>query len=110
MTGTGHGLAVAEGLVFAAHWSVQRGHLNSADAELLGRILKKTNVPLMPAGVKRTIWNASDLEKLITADKKTDGAAMIDFIFIRRFGDVFIEKVAVTDVVAEAHRQGWVRP
>ena len=84
-----HGEAVAIGMVLAFDLSVQLGHCEAVDADLVRRHLAAIGLPTNPAHALGNIWSADALIGHMAKDKKVaDGK--LTFILARAIGDAFI--------------------
>jgi 3-dehydroquinate synthase len=81
-----HGEAVAAGLVMAARWSQQEGHLTSSDTDTLINLLQAFSLP--------TECPAVPVDKLLShmARDKKNVAGRIHLILLRRFGEAYTER------------------
>ena len=101
-----HGIAVGCGLRFTVEWSRHLGDLDEADAgrvvAVLDRFPEFSDLPADPE------LGRDELERLLEADKKSQGPGTVQFVFLTAIGSVDRRNVAVSDIVDEAARQGWL--
>ena len=99
--GLPHEEAVLYGLRFALEWSRRCFKLPSS-------FLKEMSVLLSGAGDLPTLLRKiplRTLQRLLKQDKKRRGEGVMDFIFIKGPGRVFVERVWIQDIVSEVCRQ-----
>ncbi|MDZ4660981.1 MAG: hypothetical protein SGJ18_05105 [Pseudomonadota bacterium] len=102
-----HGVAVAQGLIFACEWSRRLGYLTDAD-------FKKINSRwFRPFGIKK--MKARRISKGVFAshiarDKKRTADNKIEFVFIKGIGKPLLKKMTIKACCDEAIRQGLVGP
>lgn len=103
-SGLSHGAAVAQGVFFALEFSLRQGLLNERAYERAMSLMGGLGlVPSLPRGL-----SASVVERLLLADKKRASTGRVTFIFLRAIGRCERREIAVSDVVREARRQGWI--
>lgn len=102
-----HGLAVAQGMYFALHFSHQRGLLAPPDLAHLcewlqlrfGLVDRRAELQPMPQPL---------FMELLTQDKKRSAETRVRFIFVRDIGRIEISDVELSELLGEAIRQGYV--
>ena len=92
-----HGLAVLRGLLFSLNWSYHKGFLNKKNFEEM-----KGLIPLKEI-TKKIPFNL--FKRYLRQDKKHKAGFKIDFIFIKKPGEVFGQPVLEKDLIQEAKRQ-----
>lgn len=100
LCGYSHGESVGHGLEFALEWSAQKYKFRDAVwfSQALNRIqIQKTKAIRLPS---------KKIQSALLQDKKRSSKNMVNFIFIRKPGEVVIEAVSVQDILREARRQG----
>lgn len=90
-----HGTAVRLGLAFSLEWGARRG----LKAKAPDQFLLPNNVLV---AALRKIKNP---EMVLSNDKKISDNNTIQFIFVKKPGQVFVEKVTMKELVKEWHRQ-----
>ncbi len=107
--GIPHGLAVAEGLIFCAQWSVHQGYWRGAEAEELVNLLVEKLQTKLPKDFARSYrsMRRSKLKKLIVEDKKLTDSRHLNFVFLEGIGAPFRKVVTVESLLTETQRQGW---
>ena len=91
VTGLPHGKSIGIGLEFAARFSVYRGLLSQKDYTSIVNLLKKFNLPVSTAFKKELV-----LEALLRDKKKN--AESIDFILMRKIGDVEVQNISISEI------------
>jgi 3-dehydroquinate synthase len=91
VTGLSHGKSVGIGLEFAARFSVYRGLLSQTDYRRIVNLLKKFHLPVSTAFKKELV-----LEALLRDKKKN--AESIDFILMRKIGDVEVQNISISEI------------
>lgn len=91
VTGLPHGKSIAIGLEFAARFSVYRELLSQKDYTRIVNLLKKFNLPVSTAFKKELV-----LEALLRDKKKN--AESIDFILMRKIGDVEVHNISISEI------------
>ena len=102
-----HGLAVAQGLHFALHFSWKKGILGASDLQQMIDMLttrygltdRKHELPLIPQ---------AQFVQLLTQDKKRASQSSVRFVLVRGRGDVITTEVTLSELVAEAARQQYI--
>ena len=102
-----HGLAVAQGLHFALHFSMKRGVLGASDLQQLLDLLtsryglfdRRRELPPIPQ---------AQFVQLLTQDKKRASESSLRFVLVRGLGDVITTEVTIAELVAEAARQEYI--
>lgn len=85
--GQNHGIAIGYGLRFSLEWSRQRGYLKQQ--------IILPNLPTL-GELKKTMASLNQIEEFLRQDKKNDSLGL-NFVFIREPGQVFTEKVGISD-------------
>jgi 3-dehydroquinate synthase len=91
-----HGEGVAIGMSLAFDLSVQLGHCNADDADLVRRHLAAIGLPTTPAHALGNVWSAETLIAHMGKDKKVVDGTMT-FILARAIGDAFISQDVTHD-------------
>lgn len=102
-----HGLAVAQGLHFALHFSWKKGLLHTSDLQQILTMLtsrygltdRKRELPLIPE---------AQFVQLLSQDKKRASQSSVRFVLVRGLGDVITAEVTIAELVAEAARQQYI--
>lgn len=103
--GLAHGIAVNMGLVFALRWSLHRDYLSENHYRqllkhpLIGKL--KFSIQYFPENQKQV----KKYENLFLADKKRETQQRVQFIFIKKPGEVFREPILAKDLLQELQRQ-----
>ena len=95
-----HGQAVLEGLLFSLEWSFYKKIISQKcflEIKSLIPRFKKKKIPLV------------QFKKLLHQDKKYKQRSSIDFIFIKKPGDVISRTVSEQEFLKEARRQGFIK-
>lgn len=90
LNNTPHGVAVMQGMILAAKWSVMKGYLAGSEYLELKYITDYLKVPAITSFPKGFI-------ELVQGDKKRSGS-IISFVFLQTIGQVKIEKVTVEEI------------
>ncbi len=98
-----HGQAVLLGLMFSARYSFQLGYLKKAEFIKICQIL--FSVPLKLKYNKVLKIPDQKIHKLLLQDKKKSAQNQVNFIFIHKIGNVFIQPVLISDLMSEVQRQ-----
>lgn len=98
-----HGQSVLLGLLFAVRYSFHLGYLNKKEFIKICQIL--FSVPLKIS--YNQVLKIPDLKirKLLLQDKKRSTMTEVNFIFVHKMGNVFIQPVLISDLMAEVQRQ-----
>lgn len=99
-----HGEAVKLGLLFSARWSFHRGYLKDNDFLRISNLIHHFEAGKSLNQLLAQII-LSDVEKLLSKDKKSTAAGKVDFIFIKKIGKVQRESVRLSDILKEIQRQ-----
>jgi 3-dehydroquinate synthase len=91
-----HGEGVAIGMALAFDLSVQLGHCDAVDADLVRRHLAAIGLPTTPAHALGNIWSAEALIAHMAKDKKVADGKMT-FILARAIGDAFTSQAVTRD-------------
>lgn len=101
--GISHGQAIYYGLLFTLRFSLHRQYIDWADFNIIIDVLFKTTYPMSyQNALKMTDKQISHLLKL---DKKNLTQTDLDFIFIKKAGQVFRQKISFSDLMNEVKRQ-----
>lgn len=99
-----HGIAVLQGIVFSARWSLYRGLMKPAEYEkLMGNLEKITGFKNSDMVLKKI--STPIVKKLLKKDKKITSREKIDFVFIKKIGNCVRESVEIDDIILEYQRQ-----
>lgn len=107
--GLAHGLAVAQGLIFALQWSEHQGYMKGANANELIDLLAgklKLSRPKEFAKLNRAM-SRNKLARYISEDKKLTDTRHMNFIFLENVGQPFRKAVTLESFLTETQRQGW---
>lgn len=102
-----HGEAVLQGLFFALEWSRERGDMKPDVAANIFQTLERLGLKSLLRSSDYKAFQAEIAYEFVLKDKKINAGEQVDFIFVKQDGDVFVQKVSVSDVIKEALRQGW---
>lgn len=95
-----HGIAVGQGLLFSLNWSFHKNFISKNHfTEMKALIPKKRKTKKIPLHL---------FKKHLKQDKKHKANYKIDFVFIKKPGNVFIQPVTETDLLNEAKRQNII--
>ena len=125
-----HGLAVLYGMLFSLNWSCHKGFVNKKNYEEMKSLIllnpinlnffgdflfdKKSNSKRVVRQTKQETESLKRMAKKIPLkqfksylrqDKKHKAGFKIDFIFIKKPGQVFAQSVSEKDLIQEAKRQ-----
>ena len=90
-----HGKAVAMGILFSLEWSLSQKFLSQKDFEEIQKVIYTfTGVQSFPKSIP-----SSHLKKLLLEDKKLKNLDQINFVFIRKPGDVFLKPVSIDHII-----------
>ena len=98
-----HGQAVLKGILFSVQWSFNKNLLNHKNL-----IEIKTLVSLNSTSKEIKKISSAKFKKLLERDKKRTKDSNVDFVFIKRPGNVTIQPVSQINILEEAKKQGWV--
>lgn len=98
-----HGQAVLLGLMFSARYSFQLGYLKKSEFVKICQALFL--VPLKLKYNKVLKIPDQKIQKLLLQDKKKSSKNQVNFIFIHKIGNVFIQPVLISDLMNEVQRQ-----
>jgi 3-dehydroquinate synthase len=101
-----HGAAVAQGLFFALEFSHQKRFLKDAAFERAMCLMAQLG--LAPHPPAQALSDMA-LTRRLLQDKKRDSQGEVTFIFLREVGRCERRSVPVSEIVAEARRQGWAQ-
>jgi 3-dehydroquinate synthetase len=96
---------VGAGLVFAVSWSYKRGHLSSqefkkiSESEWMQSLMHQTDALLEKPIPQKIFLN------LLSKDKKITDHQEVVFVFLKKIGQAFQEKVSVETIYKEFERQ-----
>lgn len=107
--GLPHGIAVAQGLVFALQWSQHQGYLSASSETEALQLLTEQMGFLKPKefAKKHRTMSRSRLTRLISEDKKLTDARHMNFVFLENIGGPFRKKTTLESFLTETQRQGW---
>lgn len=107
--GIPHGIAVAQGLVFALQWSQHQGYLPAASEGEALELLTEQMGFLQPKefAKKHRAMSRSRLMRLVSEDKKLTDARNMNFVFLENIGSPFRKKMTLESFLTETQRQGW---
>ena len=88
-----HGEAVAIGIVLAAKASARRGSCDPELARQIEQDLRNLGLPTAPPSFSKARWRSA-----IEVDKKRE-AGMIQFVFLKKIGEVSVEPIAVGELL-----------
>ncbi len=91
-----HGSAVLRGLIFSLNWSFQKKFISKKFFEEMRTLIPSVSTPKI---------NRSLFKKQLEQDKKHRENHRLDFVFIKKPGDVFIKSVKESELLEEAKRQ-----
>lgn len=96
-----HGHAVMQGLLFSLNWSFHKGFLSGKDfKEIQSLIPDSPKLKPMPEAV---------FLKYLRQDKKRKLNQKLDFVFIKKPGEVFIESVSEKEILKQAQKQKLIK-
>ncbi len=98
-----HGQAVFLGLMFAVRYSFHLGYLNKKEFIKICQIL--FSVPLKISYNQVLKIPDQKIKKLLLQDKKRSTTTEVNFIFVHKMGNVFIQPVLISDLMSEVQRQ-----
>jgi 3-dehydroquinate synthase len=103
-----HGIAVSQGLLFSAHWSLREGLMTkSAHQEIMDFLIRDLKIPEKTHNFQRV--PQKDLLAYLKADKKRASKDHLQFVFIRNFGRAIRRPVGLSEIAIEAREQGWLK-
>ncbi|MBX9767953.1 MAG: 3-dehydroquinate synthase [Bdellovibrionales bacterium] len=106
--GLSHGAAVAQGIFFSLDWGYHRGSVSEKNYEECLALLSVLGLKKLSGKQLEKAPSAERALALLRSDKKGAGLDKVYFIFVKRPGKVVQEKVAMSDILKEAQRQGFV--
>jgi 3-dehydroquinate synthase len=89
-----HGEAISIGMVFAANLSLKKSYINKTEYEKIKNLISKAGLPVS------TKTDRQKLADAITKDKKRN-LSKIDFVFIKKIGQVIIETIDIKEIQKE---------
>lgn len=98
-----HGQAILLGLMFAVRYSFHLGYLNKKEFIKICQIL--FSVPLKISYNQVLKIPDAKIKKLLLQDKKRSTSTEVNFIFVHKMGNVFIQPVLISDLMSEVQRQ-----
>lgn len=98
-----HGQAVLLGLMFSVRYSFHLGYIRQSEFIKICQTL--LNVPIKTKYNSVLNISTEKLKKLLSQDKKRTTASSVNFIFIHKIGNVFIQPVQISDLAKEVVRQ-----
>jgi 3-dehydroquinate synthase len=104
-----HGVAVAEGLLFAIQWSEHQGYMRGPHShQLVDLLVEKLKLSRPRDFAKQNrAMSRSKLERYVKEDKKLTDARNLSFIFLEDVGHPFRKVVPLESFLTETQRQGW---
>ncbi|MBX3020996.1 MAG: 3-dehydroquinate synthase [Bdellovibrionales bacterium] len=105
--GLAHGVAVGQGLIFAAQWSAHQGYWRDPREALE---LLQGSAGFLPAKEfvkKHRAMSRSKLSRYISEDKKLTDTRHLTFVFLEGVGKPFRKVVTLESFLTETQRQGW---
>lgn len=107
--GLAHGVAVAQGLLFAIQWSEHQGYMRNAHSQqLIDLLVEKLKLSRPREFAKQNrAMSRSKLERYVKEDKKLTDARNLSFIFLEDVGHPFRKVVPLESFLTETQRQGW---
>ncbi len=93
-----HGIAVLHGLLFSVKWSLKKGFLNQKYFNEITSLIK----------VESKKISQTQFVKHLRRDKKYKSKNHLDFIFVKKPGNVFVKSVSEREIIKEAKRQGII--
>ena len=96
-----HGIAVFYGMVFALRWSYKRFSFSLTFSKRVSFLLEYRT--MLSQFLKKI--PSDKLKKLLLQDKKRTNGEKINFVFIKKPGDVFIKTVSISQILKEICRQ-----
>lgn len=105
-----HGDSVMQGVFFALEWSRNRGLMSQRLCEEITQSIsaKFQRVPACTLDWYRKPSSAA-IAELLRQDKKITADGHVSFVFLKSIGRTQIQSVLLSDLIAEAKRQGWVK-
>jgi 3-dehydroquinate synthase len=100
-----HGQAVGAGLVYALSWSAKLGHLKAqefkkiAESPWMQSLMNQTDAILEKPIPKK------EFLKLLNQDKKITAHQEVVFVFLKKIGQAFQDKISIEKVYEEFERQ-----
>lgn len=99
-----HGEAVKLGTLFSARWSFHKGYLKDSDFLRISNLIQLFESPTDLNRLLEKI-DPTKVAKFLSKDKKSTKTGSVDFIFIKKIGQVHRESVRLTDIIKEVQRQ-----
>lgn len=96
-----HGLAVLKGLRFSLSWSVYKNFLNETMFKEINQLIS-----LSPKVKKISL---KKFKSYLRQDKKHRKGFKIDFVFVKKPGEVFVRPVTERELIQEAKRQKIIK-
>ena len=103
-----HGTAVLHGLLFSLNWSYHKGFLSKKNLEEIRNLISFNECDLSFFGKVKRKGKKMPLKlfkSYLRQDKKHKDGFKVDFVFIKKPGEVFIKTVLEKDLIQEAKRQ-----
>lgn len=99
-----HGVAVLYGLGFALTWSLERKLISEKN---LNKLLSYDLMKLIPIGedLNKVLLRLTDIEQLLSRDKKRTQNMMLKFVFVQDAGKLKIQSVSIEEIQNEIKRQ-----
>ena len=95
-----HGQAVLEGLLFSLEWSFYKKIISQKYFLEIKSLIPKFKTKKIPL---------TQFKKLLYQDKKYKQRSSVDFIFIKKPGNVIIRTVSELEFLKEVRRQGYIK-
>ncbi|MBC7421556.1 MAG: 3-dehydroquinate synthase [Bdellovibrio sp.] len=99
-----HGICILLGTLFSVRWSYQLGMLSVQECIRISHLIESAYTSINLSEDLAGVSDAS-VRQLLLKDKKRTSKSEIDFIFIKKIGQVVRKKVSVEQIIAEIHRQ-----
>jgi 3-dehydroquinate synthase len=105
--GIPHGVAVGEGLIFAAQWSAHMGFLRNS-REIIDVLEQRTRFqPAREFAKRNRPMSRTRLQRYVAEDKKLTDTRHLNFVFLEDVGKAFRKVVTLESFLTETQRQGW---
>ena len=99
-----HGICILLGTLFSVRWSYHLGTLAEADYIRISHLIESAYTSINLSEDLAGISNSSLRQRLLK-DKKRTAQSEIDFIFVKKIGEVIRRKITVDEILSEIHRQ-----
>ena len=100
-----HGLAILRALLFSLNWSYHQGFMSKKAYEEMKKLILLKPMTENLNKIKAKQISLKEFKHYLRQDKKHKTGFKIDFIFIKKPGEVFIQAVSESDLIQEAKRQ-----